>query len=447
VPDDSLPAAAALRAFEESGRRVLIHLMKFKQALTGHFPPAVAFDTYRAAVGMPDAHDLRRKPVGSLREAAATRGGAFFETAAAGERFVVPPPTVIGAGNHRPLEGVARSMFVACLIDARIRGRSAFIEVDDLALLDFQGEELARISDQFEVDPAVFAAPTNKEGWFILPEHDRGAIELDEGFMLVGPWTPEFGHWMWDYLPRYVAALRSGALPRVPVIVDAQLPPTHRQALDLMLPEGAAIIELPAFATARVRRLWCAPSLMYMPLHEKDDQRFQWDYLAAPPARFAAVIAEMQRRAGREGPPPTGCERLFLARKPGLHHPLVNAAAIEAIAAERGFQIVYPEEFDFAEQVRLLRQARFVAGPDGSAINFLSWFAQPGTRLLNLTLDYTLGLTLLTGLQSAIGLDVTVLTGPRRQVRDKYPEFVAYEIDPARFAAVLDRWLGGAPHA
>ena len=88
---------------------------------------------------------------------------------------------------------------------------------------------------------------------------------------------------MWDYLPRYVAALASGALPPVPVVVDADLPKTHRQALDMMLPEGVEIIELPPFTTARVRRLWCAPSLMYMPLHEKANGRFKWDYLAAPP--------------------------------------------------------------------------------------------------------------------------------------------------------------------
>jgi glycosyltransferase involved in cell wall biosynthesis len=438
---DTLPGDSALRSFEAGDRRVLIHLMKFKQALTSHLSLAAAFDAYRRALDLPGADKLRLKPVASLRSVAERRAGAFHETAPAGEPFVVAPPNVIGDGNHRTLRGAARSMFVGCLIDARVRGRSAFVEVDDMALLDFQGEELARIDDQFEIDPAVFHATDNAAAWFITPENDRGSIELDEGFALLGPWTHEFGHWMWDYLPRLLAALTSGALPRVPIIVDADLPKTHRQALELMLPEGTAVVELPAFGAARVRRLWCAPSLMHMPLHEKDNGRFQWDYVAAPPERFAAVIREMVRRADRVSPPTSDCERLFLARKPGMHHPLVNAAAIEAIARERGFVIVYPEDHDFAEQVSLLRQARFVLGPDGSAINFLSWFARPGTRLCNLTHDYTVGLTALTGLLSAAGIEVTVFAGRRREIRDEYPEFVDYDIDAAAFEAFLDQWI------
>ncbi len=236
-------------------------------------------------------------------------------------------------------------------------------------------------------------------------------------------------------------------MPRVPVIIDRDLPKTHRQALDLLRPEGVDVIELPAFTTARVRRLWCAPSLLHLPLHEKDNDRFRWDFLAGHPARFTAVIGEMARRAEASGLPAASRERVFLARKPGLHHPLVNAPAIEAAARDRGFAIVYPEELSFADQVALVRNARFLLGPDGSAINFLSWFARPGTRLCNLTHDYTIGLTTLAGLLQAIGLDVTVLTGQRLKISEEYPEFVDYEIDEAAFSRFLDSWLEGEPYA
>ncbi len=215
-------------------------LMMFKQMLARERGVQEGFALYKQALKLPDSDRVRLKRLQSLREVAEQRPGAFIETAPAGERFVVQPPTIIGDGNHRPLEGMARSMFVGCLIDARVRGHSAFIEVDDVALLDFQGDELARIDDQLEVDTAVFHA-TSETAWIIVPENDGSTIELDEGFALLGPWTREFGHWMWDYLPRYVAALASGALPRVPIIVDADLPKTHRQALELMAPEGVDI--------------------------------------------------------------------------------------------------------------------------------------------------------------------------------------------------------------
>src|SRR5207302_838129 len=116
--------------------------------------------------------------------------------------------------------------------------------------------ELAKIDDQFEVDPAVFQATDNQTAWVIEPKGDVASIELDEAFMLLGPWTLEFGHWMCDYLPRLVAALTSGALPPVPIVVDADLPKTHRQALELMLPDGVHIIELAAFTTAASSMIW-----------------------------------------------------------------------------------------------------------------------------------------------------------------------------------------------
>jgi hypothetical protein len=125
----------------------------------------------------------------------------------------------------------------------------------------------------------------------------------------------------------------------------------------------------------------------------------------------------------------------------------VNVAAIEAAARERGFSIVYPEDLDFAEQVRLVRQARFITGPDGSAIYFLSWFAQPGTKLCSLTHDHTIGLPVLTGLLSAVGIDVTILTGPRVQIDPEYPDFADYTIDEAGFCEFLDQWLGSRPRA
>src|SRR5579884_4011790 len=114
-------------------------LMKFKQVLAEKAGIERGFALYRDALRLPDSGAVRRKRVASLRAVAEARGAAFHETAPAGAPFVVAPPRVIGEGNHRPLAGIARSMFVACLVDARIRGHSAFIELDDLALLDFQG--------------------------------------------------------------------------------------------------------------------------------------------------------------------------------------------------------------------------------------------------------------------------------------------------------------------
>ena len=88
------------------------------------------------------------------------------------------PPRVIGEGNHRTLEGVGRSIFVACLANARLRGRSAFIETGDVALLDFEGEELTRLDDRLALDPAVFCIVDDRELWMIEPKRETAQSRL-----------------------------------------------------------------------------------------------------------------------------------------------------------------------------------------------------------------------------------------------------------------------------
>lgn len=60
-------------------------------------------------------------------------------------------------------------------------------------------------------------------------------------------------------------------------------------------------------------------------------------------------------------------------------------------------RVVYPEDMPFIEQVRLLRNAQYVVGPEGSAM-FLLFFARPGTKLCILNHTYTVHLPVLAGL-------------------------------------------------
>jgi hypothetical protein len=206
-----------------------------------------------------------------------------------------------------------------------------------------------------------------------------------------------------------------------------------------MVPRGVEIIRIPTYATARVRRLWCASNLQYAPTFEKMDGRFRWDYLASPPATARSVVRETRRRAdaaiagGASGP-----ERVFLGRRPRLWRKLVNYAAIEAVAEARGFQVVYPEDLSFDDQVRLLRGARFVIAPEGSAL-FLLYFSEPGTKLCILNDTMTEGSLGYNG--SFDGVDVTLFTGPIVGLDADFEERSDYAIDENRFATFVESWL------
>jgi hypothetical protein len=365
----------------------------------------------------------------------------YTEIDPGGAPFAITPPPVIGEGNHRTLEGVSRPIFLACLPDARVRGRSGCIELADTLLLDFQGDELARLDDRLEFDPTIFCA--HGEGvWAVAPKRDLYSCKLDEAFTLLGAHTDAFGHWMWEYLPKYIAASLSAKLPAVPVLIDRHMAPQHREVLELVMPKDVPIIELAPHMTAHVKRLWCAPSQMHMPVLERMNERFKWDYLGSPPSRFAEIVRELARRAAPKLPAETGPERVFLARNINNHRKLINHQVIEAVVEARGFRIIRPETLSFVEQARLLRDARFIAGPEGSAF-FQAIFAKPGTQVCILDHPHTAGLPLLTELLSEVGIESAVFTGRFVQFNAEWPHLSDYDIDEIAFAQFLDDWLQG----
>jgi hypothetical protein len=439
---DAGPSPTGCRYFDYSaGQPNLYLLMRFKQALVAEFGLEKGFAIYRQTVTRHAGTRLCARLLESQFAFAINRSAAFTELAPAGEVFTVEPPRVIGPGNHRPLIASTRSFYLACLADARIRGRSEVIDTGDCSLVDFQGLELSRIDDELEFDPAIFHCPEYTV-YDIAPDRDADSTQFDQAFTLLGAHTDFFGHWMWEYLPRYVAAVLSRGLPPVPVLIDAHMPRSHRQALELVLPGPIPVIEIPAFAAVSVRRLWCAPNLMYMPLHEKSNDRFFSDYVASPPMRFAPVIQEMTKRADLALGNGGGPERVFLARKDFRHRKLVNRAAIETIAKQHGFALAYTEDLEFIEQVRLLRNAHFVIAPEGSAL-FLTFFARAGLRLCILNNPETEGLAVYDGLLAGMGVDITVVTGPEVKKHHELANYSDYRIDETRFCRFLDGWLAG----
>ena len=428
-------AAAAPRVFDNQER-----LLATKRWLVGAFGVAEGFARYRELHDLPEQGEIHQKRLASLQEIAPERA-LFNARTADREPVLVPVPRMIGAGNQYPLLTRSRSLFVACLGEARVRARSNLIEFGDLVLADREGEEWSSYDEQYDFDASVFAASGDR-AWVIASEGDGASLELDEAFSLLGVRPQVFGHWLCEYLARYVAASLSGMLPAVPVLVEAGMSKAHYDALRLVLAEPVEIIELPPYATARVRRLWCAPNLALFAGAGIANKRSRLDDNALPPARYAAVAREMARRAEPELSEPTGIDRVFLARKAGRGHAMVNAAAIQAAAEERGFRVIYPEDLDFREQARLLRHARYVAGPAGSAM-WLGFFAQPGTKLCLLTVEWDAVFTQqqFTGVFEALGLEVTVITGPWVEPRAEDAHLADFTIDEAEFARFLDQWL------
>jgi capsular polysaccharide biosynthesis protein len=89
------------------------------------------------------------------------------------------------------------------------------------------------------------------------------------------------------------------------------------------------------------------------------------------PAYVHPDIAETWATVGRElaaqAPDRDYPKRVFCARRPGKR-PCHNAAEVEALFADHGFEVVYPEDFPLPEQARIFREAEVIAGFAGSGL-------------------------------------------------------------------------------
>jgi capsular polysaccharide biosynthesis protein len=415
----------------------LYELIPFKESLTKQLSLQEACQIFGGLLSLPSETTIEHLPVRSLFDVASAHAITFRETAPAGLRFTAQPPRVIGVGDQRPLECVTRSLYVACLPDAYVHGRSALIEFRGSAVLDFQGGELEQVDEHLILDLPVLQAG-KKDVW--LATSRTNALRLDEGFNLLGPNTPQFGHWMWEYMPKYVAAVMSAKLSNVPILIDAYMPATHREFLEMLLPPNAEVVEVPYNGTVRVRRLWCAANLAYIPTYIKTLDP-NWPAYEIPlPEHFAAVFNEITRRAEAVVPSKPGPERIYLARKPDQLKKLVNYSAIEQCARERGFYVFYPQDLTFAEQIQLMRGARYIIGPEGSAL-FLGFLARPATKLCIVSSIHMFNATSYTCLLEAIGLDTTIFTGEVVNESKLYPHFADYRISEEAFRAFLGEWL------
>jgi capsular polysaccharide biosynthesis protein len=135
-----------------------------------------------------------------------------------------------------------------------------------------------------------------------------------------------------------------------------------------------------------------------------------------------------------------GGHRLFLARKPNQKKKLLNHLALEEIAASHGFDVIYPQDLSFRDQLRAIRDATHVVGPDGSAL-FLTLFARPGAKLAVLSPPYTLPLVDVAALIGARGIETSILTGPAVPADELSAFWDDYEIEPAAFSSFLHDWL------
>ena len=81
-------------------------------------------------------------------------------------------------------------------------------------------------------------------------------------------------------------------------------------------------------------------------------------------------------------------ERIFVARRI-KKRPCRNAPEVEQLFADLGFAIIYPEDYPLADQVRIFRETKVVAGFIGSGLFHLMWATEAKPVIVVSSESYT----------------------------------------------------------
>lgn len=314
------------------------------------------------------AHDAATKlddrTVGAYLDARGPAGGAVLATVPA------QPWTTRGrvTGSDPDRAAALRTSYDGAALqlraydDAVLHRQSAVLH-GSVALPDsFRRQHLSRSTNHDLVDagPHAVVAPP-------VPQRRLVGTHL----LLDNEWRGQFGHNLLEQVSKTWAwPVALEADPDVRVLVSER-PHTRVASWELDLLEAAGVprervvvVDEPVV----VERLLTATSAY------------------ALPDRVHPVLADVYGRTGealaaRAEPGRSRPARVFFNRRTSRRRSCRNAPEVEALFAEHGFAVLYPEDLPLAEQVALVRSADVVGGFTGSGLYHLGLVGRP-TRVV-----------------------------------------------------------------
>jgi hypothetical protein len=171
---------------------------------------------------------------------------------------------------------------------------------------------------------------------------------------IMGTHTTNHFHWLIETLPRLHSLAMTGEA--MTLIMPTTLSAVQRATLAMCLPPNVEV----KFVSPTD---WLATDRFVLPSFLTR----QWDF-AYLPAEHLQVTRRHILAAHGLAPDHIGQRRLYISRaKAGVRH-VRNEADVVARLARSGFETVYLETLEFAEQVRLLHDAAVVVSPHGAGL-------------------------------------------------------------------------------
>lgn len=208
----------------------------------------------------------------------------------------------------------------------------------------------------------VIDAVVRAIGAGVMPIHQGTGRGLETAVSFAGPWSGEFFHWFADFLPRLRVLQKweriTNEAPQVIIPSDPQ-----SWVVDSLTRLGVPPERQATWRGGRlsVDRL-IVPS---MPRHTHSTAPPE-GYVHSP--REIGWVRDRLLETVSEVCAPDVGQRLYVSRSRQPTRRVKNESDLLSVAAEYGFEMIYPEDYSLAKQVAAFSQAEAVLGPHGAGL-------------------------------------------------------------------------------
>ena len=268
------------------------------------------------------------------------------------------------------------------------------------------------------------------------------AMVLDQAISLIGSASANYVHWLTETAPKLALIDEIDGLKAYPLIIDAGLHPNIIESLNCLNTHCREIVPLERGQLCKVGKLIAISPVAYAPFDYRrgfapDLECIDPGWAMFVPRGLHKLREKLLTRMGGGGQVPG--RRLYL-RRTSRFRAMHNAAEVEALLRESGFQVIEPETLSFVEQIRLFSEAESVVAQAGAALGNII-FAPQGCRVVILSAWSPFSIYYyFSNLASIFGQKCTfVLCEPDGQEGNEHPAHKELKVDIQTLKEAIDQ--------
>jgi len=267
-------------------------------------------------------------------------------------------------------------IYLADLYDVDIIGANSIIMKDQYCLYDmFELDTLKRYDFEFASIKTM-----DRDDKAIIVAMDTGII-IEEGIFLLGFGSSNYFHLTVELIAKLKYIDNEPEIRSLPILVDESIMkvPQFRQMIEVVNIHERQIIPLKSGHKYRVKRLVFPSDCSWMPINIKNNTSLDIQDFRVAEGNLRYVRETVMKNLKIEKCVPT--RKIFISRKSQYSGRLINEAEVSQLFGQYGYEVIYPEDLTFEQQVRVFSEAKYIAGVTGAGLTNIL-YCSPGTTFI-----------------------------------------------------------------